>query len=453
MSGSGPQHTTMPLSIHGKPSSSRSESLAIAWLFPRPADSEVLLNLDSDDEHIVGRDDECSVKLAGPDISRRHARLHCEGSDIVVTDLGSRNGTFVNGSRIKSASIGLHDVVRFGAHVALVTDQIGLTEEIGPGLLAGPLMLARLSPLMRAASSDLPVILEGETGTGKEVVARWLHNLSGRSGTFSAINCAALPESLAESELFGHCRGAFTGATRDSAGVFRGAEGGTLLLDEVSDLPLTIQAKLLRVLEQREVHPLGAAKPVAIDVRIVVATQESLTNTVNQKRFRQDLLARLNGITVKLPPLRNRRQDVLPLLSHVLAKLTSGRAPTFNADFVERLCAYDWPFNVREVVLLARRLSALHGADTCLRADQLPAYFSGTGAKSQKEPGGSPTAPLRISAEPIEFPALIAALRASQGNIAQASAMLGISRQRAYRLMQGHSVDLDALRKQTGAQP
>ena len=426
--------------------------MAMAWLFPCPADPPVRLNLALGDEHIVGRDNACSVNLTGPDISRRHARIHCEGSGIVVTDLGSRNGTFVNGTRIQSLHIGLHDVVRFGAHVALVTDRHGLTEEVGPGLLVGPLLRAHLEPLMQAASSDLPVILEGETGTGKEVVARSLHSWSGRRGTFSAINCAALPESLAESELFGHARGAFSGATRDSPGVIRSAEGGTLLLDEISDLPVAIQAKLLRVLEQREVHPLGESRPVAIDVRIVVATQEPLVQAVKQKRFRQDLLARLSGIHVLLPPLRRRRQDVLPLLTYVLSKLTSGGTPTFDADFVELLCVYDWPFNVREVVLLAKRLLALHGHDTCLRAAQLPSNFLNPSAKSV-EAAPLPAARVRSWAEPIEFPALVAALRTSRGNIAQASAMLGISRQRAYRLMQGHSVDLEALRRTPGVQP
>jgi len=442
----GAQQTTMPLPTCVGKNGASTGALMLAWIFPRPADPDTPLDLEITGSQLVGRGDECSIKLYGPDISRRHAKIECEGFDIILTDLDSRNGTFVNGQRVQSARIALNDVIRFGAHVALISNHLGQVEELGPGLLAGPLLRAQLEPLIRAASSDLPVILEGETGTGKEVVARSLHLWSGRPGAFSAINCAALPEALAEGELFGYRRGAYTGANRDSLGIFRSAQGGTLLLDEISDLPLSIQSKLLRVLEQREVQPLGETKPVAIDVRIVVATQEPLNLAVQQKRFRQDLLARLNGIHVQLPPLRHRRKDVLPLLSQALIKLNASRTPTFEADFVERICAYDWPFNVREVVLLAKRLSALHDQDGSWRAAQLPAHFLPGKAFTE----GSPRAPAQ---GPVELASLIAALRASQGNIAQASATLGISRQRAYRLMQGHAVDLEALRKPTGAEP
>src|SRR5262249_14740392 len=152
--------------------------------------------------------------------------------------------------------------------------------EVAPGLWGGAALEAAMEPLRRAAASDLPVVLEGETGTGKEVVARTLHGWSGRPGQMLAVNCAALPEGLAEAELFGYRRGAFTGADRASPGFFRSAESGTLLLDEVSDLPLPIQAKLLRVLEQREVQPLGEVRPLPVDVRLVVAGQQSLAKAV-----------------------------------------------------------------------------------------------------------------------------------------------------------------------------
>ena len=446
MYGSGTQHTTLPLSTHSSQAASGSERLRLLWLFPRPSDPQVELNLQPDEELVIGRDEDCLVRLSGPDISRRHAKIQREDSGFVVTDLDSRNGTFVNGCRRASFRIGLHDVVRFGSHVALVTDRLGATTEIGPGLLAGPVLHAELEPLMLAAPSDLPVILEGETGTGKEVVARAIHAWSGRKGPFVAVNCAALPETLAEGELFGYRRGAFTGAERASPGFFRSAEGGTLLLDEVSDLPLAIQAKLLRVLEQREVQPLGEAQPVGVDVRIVVATQEPLIQAVQQKKFRQDLLARLDGITVRLPPLRKRLEDVLPLLSRVLAKLSSDRNPAFDADFVERLCLYDWPFNVREIVLLAKRLWVLNGQEVCLRARHLPSRITGRPDQAAEENTKSAAAQPPLQNEPVEFPALIAALRASHGNVAQAAAMLSISRQRAYRLMQGQAVDLEALR-------
>ena len=249
-----------------------------------------------------------------------------------------------------------------------------------------------------AAASDLPIVLEGETGTGKELAARALHRWSGRSGPLSAVNCAALPEGLAEGELFGYRRGAFTGADRASAGFFRGAQGGTLLLDEVSDLPLALQAKLLRVLEEREVQPLGEIHPVPIDVRVVVAGQQPLIEAVRAGRFRADLLARLDGLTVRLPPLRKRREDVLPLFSRLLEEIGQGRVPAMESDFAERLCMHDWPFNVRELVLLAKRLVTLHGSDVTLRAQHLPERIAGTGGGRRaralrRRPGWRPSPP------------------------------------------------------------
>jgi DNA-binding NtrC family response regulator len=314
-----------------------------------------------------------------------------------------------------------------------------------------------LAPLQRAASSDLPIILEGETGTGKEVVTRSLHKWSGRSGPLVAVNCAALPEALAEGELFGYRRGAFTGADKPSPGFFRSAEGGTLLLDEVTDLPLALQAKLLRVLEEHEVQPLGEPRPIPIDVRVVVAGQQSLLEASRQGHFRPDLLARLDGVTVHLPPLRSRREDVPPLFSHFLTELGQGCVPSVEVDFVERLCLHDWPFNVRELLLLVRRLLVLHAGETTWKAAYLPARIGDLAGPrtsatmtetAQPLPGPLASAAKAGPVEPVELPALVTALRASGGNVARAASILGISRQRAYRLMEGQAVDLEALRKQ-----
>jgi pSer/pThr/pTyr-binding forkhead associated (FHA) protein len=439
----GSQHTTVttPGSLSGQ---SPQPGLSLSWLFPRPSDPAIALELSPGQEWVLGRDESCSVRLEDPDVSRRHLRLHREGTDTLLTDLGSRNGTRVNGHPTKTARLALGDVVRLGGCVAWVTAHPGPVLEIAPGLVAGPLLRAELEGVMRAAESDLPVILEGETGTGKEVVARAIHTWSQRRGPFAAVNCAALTETLAEGELFGYRRGAFTGAERASPGLFRSAQGGTLLLDEVADLPLGIQAKLLRVIEQREVQPLGETTPVAIDARILVATQEPLRDVVARRQFRPDLLARLDGISVRLPPLRERPGDVPALFARVFAAESAGRAPALEADFVERLCLHDWPFNVREVVLLAKRLRVLRGDQVSLRASDLP---PGMGA-------AAPSLAAPVSHDPPEtdlLPLLISALRTSRGNVAQAAAVLGISRQRAYRLMQEQSVDLEALRQGPGA--
>jgi transcriptional regulator of acetoin/glycerol metabolism len=451
MHGPGSGHTTLPLPERAA-SVAGTQRLSLVWLFPRTEDTPLDLDLNPGDERFVGRDEDCAVRLMGPDVSRRHARILRDGPHLVMTDLGSRNGTFLNGAATQSARIGLGSVIRFGGCVGLVTDCPGPATEMAPGLLAGPLLQAELAPVRQAASSDLPIILEGETGTGKEVVARAIHTWSGRTGPFLAVNCAALPEALAEGELFGYRRGAFTGAERHSPGFFRSANEGTLLLDEVSDLPLAIQAKLLRVLEEREVQPLGESQTTPIDVRIIVATQEPLAQAVMARRFRPDLFARLDGVSVRLPPLRKRLGDVPALFLRQLAKLNSGRTPALEADFVEGLCLHDWPFNVREVVLLAKRLAVLHGQEASLKASHLPARMSHLPEASVAS-DTTVTPPARSDNEPVELPALIAALRTSQGNVAQAAIVLGISRQRVYRLMHGHSVDLEALRNQDEAEP
>ena len=289
------------------------------------------------------------------------------------------------------------------------------------------------------------------------MVTRSLHQWSGRSGPLVGVNCAALPESLAEGELFGYRRGAFTGADKPSPGFFRSAEGGTLLLDEVTDLPLPLQAKLLRVLEEHEVQPLGEPRPIPIDVRVIVAGQQSLLEASRQGHFRPDLLARLDGLTVHLPPLRSRREDVPPLFSHFLTELGQGCVPSVEIDFVERLCLHDWPFNVRELLLLVRRLMVLHAGESTWKASYLPARIGDPSVPRMATTGAATSQPLprpQASAvkagpvEPVELPALVTALRASGGNVARAAAMLGISRQRAYRLMEGQAVDLESLRNQ-----
>ena len=378
---------------------------------------------------------------------------------VEVVDLGSRNGVQINGRRVSAATLRKGDVVRLGGWLGVVTDAPGAWKEIAPGLFGGAALQSVLAPLQRAAASDLPIILEGETGTGKEVVTRGVHAWSGRSGPLVAVNCAALPEALAEGELFGYRRGAFTGADKPSPGFFRSAEGGTLLLDEVTDLSLPLQAKLLRVLEEHEVQPLGEPRPIPIDVRVVVAGQQSLMEAARQGRFRPDLLARLDGITVRLPPLRSRREDVSPLFSHFLGELAPGCAPAIEIDFVERLCLHDWPFNVRELLLLARRLMVLHGGESTWRASYLPERIGDPSAPRAVDaalarplPGPPVFAVKAGPMEPVELPALVAALRASGGNVARAAAMLGITRQRAYRLMEGKAVDLEALRNQEPGQ-
>ena len=445
--GSDSGRTTEAEALSPRRGETEARELALKWLFPRPDEPAVVLPGEDQSDRVIGRDDSCDVRLASSDVSRRHAALRSggPGRPVEIADLGSRNGIRVNGRQVATAPLHAGDVVRVGGWVAVVTDAPGEFKQIAPGLLGGPTLQRALAPMGRAAGTMLPIVLGGETGTGKEVVTRAIHAWSRRPGPLVAVNCAALPEALAEAELFGYRRGAFTGAERASVGFFRGAEGGTLLLDEISELPLPLQAKLLRVLEEKEVQGLGEARPVPIDVRIVAAGQQPLTEVVRQGRFRGDLLARLDGLTVRLPPLRERREDVPRLFSYFLNDLTQGQVPAIEHDLIERLCLHDWPFNVRELVLLVRRLIALHDAASTLRATDLPARMGAVAEHPVVQPKGAP--------EPVELPALVAALRAAGGNVARAAATLGITRQRAYRLMEGQAIDLENLRKDVNGEP
>jgi DNA-binding NtrC family response regulator len=293
---------------------------------------------------------------------------------------------------------------------------------------------------------DLAVVLQGETGTGKEGLARAVHQWSGRRGPFVAINCATLPAHLAEAELFGHRRGAFTGADRASPCLFRAAHGGTLFLDEVLELPADVQPKLLRVLQQREVQPLGETTPVVVDVRLVAAAQEPLSNAVTAGRFRADLRARLDGLTIVLPTLRERRDDIAPLFQQFLREHAGGRPPELDAKFVEALCLHDWPLNVRELQTLARKLLVLHGHEAILRRAHLPEGFGaaarqshqdGAAAPSDQAGGGEGQARRSVD-DAREFAALVEALRANGLSITKAARAIGVSRGRAYRLLLAH---------------
>lgn len=398
----------------------------------------------------TGELDGATVKftvLAGDEISRHHAEFRVDGPLVTVTDLGSRNGVYVNGERRPKAPLHVGDVLRCGEWIGVVTadtDTIGF-REIAPGWRGGATLYAAAEPALRMAV-DLPVIVQGETGTGKEGMARAIHRWShsselgpGRDGPFVAVNCAALPVELAESQLFGHKKGAFSGAKDASIGLFRAADRGTIFLDEILELPPVLQPKLLRALEQREVLPLGETKPASIDVRVVVATQESLENAVEEGRFRQDLFARLDGLTITLPPLRERREDIAPLLIHFLREHTGGRPPALDAKLVDTLCVYDWPLNVRELLLVARRLLALHGNEATLRRSHLPRrILERTHHQSEVPAAERTTRSWRPTDDDTEFDRLVDALREHGGKVAKAAAALGIERGRAYRLLDAH---------------
>jgi transcriptional regulator with PAS, ATPase and Fis domain len=321
---------------------------------------------------------------------------------------------------------------------------------ITPGWFGGAALKAAVAPARRIAG-DLPILIQGETGTGKEGMARAIHAWSGRSGPLVAINCAALPSELVEAELFGYRKGAFTGANANSPGLFRAAEGGSIFLDEILDLPAALQPKLLRVLEEKQVRALGETRDVAVDVRVIAATQEPLASAVTERRFRADLHARLEGLTVVLPPLRARREDIAPLFAELLKAHTAARPPEVEARLVEALCLYDWPLNVRELSLLTRQLVGVHGHEPLLKKSFLPARLlaprADAGDERSETPAMGSRRPRTATSDEAEFEALIQALRQHGGSVAKAAAAIGVSRARAYRLLSAHpDFSLDDLR-------
>jgi two-component system NtrC family response regulator len=311
----------------------------------------------------------------------------------------------------------------------------------GFGQLIGesPSMQAVYRVIDAVSQNRSTVLISGESGTGKELVARTLHLRSPMADRpFVAVNCAGLSETLLDSQLFGHRRGAFTGAVADHDGVFRAAAGGTLLLDEVAEVPIGLQAKFLRAIQEREVTPLGSSRPVPIDVRLVAATNRDLAAEVADGRFRSDLYYRLNVVHIELPPLRARPDDIPRLVEHFLARFSQeyGVAPKRITDeALASLCGHHWPGNIRELQNAIERAFALSTADTVTLAD-LPATVTGSAAAAEptSHDGAVPTL------ADAERAAIARALAESQGNKNHAARLLGIDRQRLYRKIEKYGL-------------
>ncbi len=375
--------------------------------------------------------------------SRHHATLHAGPTGALrVVDEKSRNGTVVNGERVAEAVLADGDVLAIGDSFFVVRDETGDADDADiPALVGpGPAMRAVRAAIARLAATPTTVLVLAETGCGKELVARALHERSGRAGDFVAVNCAAIPETLAESQLFGQLAGTFTGGVA-RPGWFRAADGGTLFLDEVGELPPAIQPKLLRVLQDRMVMPVGATAPVACDVRVVAATNRDLRAEVDAGRFRADLYARLAEYPLAIPPVRARREDLLVLLVHALGSPRHRLAPAL----VEALLGHRFPFNVREVQMLAARLK-LDGAgaavlDLDLVRDQL-------GSPTVTLPPPAPAAePKEDDREPPPDRAELEALmRAHRGVVANVARAMRRSRKQVYRWLELHGLDVDAFR-------
>ena len=389
------------------------------------------------------------LRLADPTVSRLHCEVKVRPDAISLRDRGSTNGTFVSGVRVRDGDVPAGTLVRLGHSVFRIEagDEAAFVD-ISPRTSFGELVgqsvdMRRLYAILeRVAPTDTTVLIEGETGTGKDVVARSLHATSRRaSGPFVPIDCGAIPESLIESELFGHVRGAFSGATSDRKGVFEEAHGGTLFLDEIGEMPLALQPKLLRAIETRSVRRVGASAARPVDVRIVAATNRSLARCVNEGTFREDLYYRLAVVEVTLPPLRDRPDDV-PLLAFSFYRRFVPDAKELPPELLRAVAGRSFAGNVRELRNFVERAVSLGlplGSSSRERTAGAPAAApssEATGGIADLVPWHLPLKDARQAwTEQFEHVYVRAILEKNGGNVTRAAEQAGVSRRFLQRML------------------
>lgn len=435
----------------------------------RPLAGGLRVALDGVDEVVLGRGETRRVQRTSangkkvvrvdiPDkrMSADHARLVLSGGTVTLEDTGSTNGTRVNDARIERAALRSGKTFELGQTLFLyseVEEKIAwrttdldceTAPTLPPGLLTlDPLHATKLERLKRVGASGVPVMLLGETGTGKEVLAQAVHALSQRPGPFVAVNCGAIPATLVESQLFGHVKGAFSGAVRDELGVIRSAQFGTLFLDEIGDLPATSQTALLRVLQEGEVMPVGATRAVKVDIRIVCATHQPLQALMERGAFRRDLYGRLAGFTSEIPPLRARRADLGLLVAALLRsrKVRDGESLSFQSDAARALLRYDWPLNVRELEQCLVTSSVL-AEEGIVRLEDLPAAVvdAGGAPPSLEEPGG-------VERDEAIRRELLMRFAEHGGNVSEVARAMGKARQQVQRWVKRFGLDPEAFRR------
>ncbi|AUX44644.1 uncharacterized protein SOCE26_061100 [Sorangium cellulosum] len=423
-----------------------------ASLIVRPGDGAArVIDLTDGDAIAIGRAPESTVCVDDARVSRHHARIERRGDLVALVDLGSRNGTSVNGAVVRGAERALAggDVIRVGPADIVVAIAAPPSAQAAPDaaleagagassdadfIVADEAMVKVFQVVQRLARAQTTVLVLGETGAGKEVVSEQIHLQSPRAaGPFVRLSCAALPEALLESELFGHERAAFTGADRRKIGYFEAAQRGTLLLDEIGEMPLAMQAKLLRVLESRRVARIGGTQEIELDVRVVCATHRDLQAEVAAGRFRQDLYYRISTFVLRVPPLRERRAEIA-LLAHRFARQVAERmgerAPRFGPAAMQVLEAHVWPGNVRELRNAVEHAVVLAEGGV-VEVEHLPA--SVTGGDAAPASAGAPGAlaeggPMPARLAELEKKSIEEALAAEGYNQTRAAKRLGISR-------------------------
>jgi DNA-binding NtrC family response regulator len=364
-----------------------------------------------------------------PRMSARHAEVRLEAGRVLVRDLGSELGTRLNGQLLfGERALEPGDVLRLGDTLLVYVpfspgSAIAEQELVG----ASAIMVAVRRSIDAVAGRKHTVVVTGETGTGKEVVARLVHERSGRTGPFVAVNCGTFTEGLLASDLFGHVRGAFTGAVSEQQGLFRAARGGTLLLDEVAEIPLPLQSNLLRVLEMHEVRPVGGTRDIATDVRVIATSNRELIDLVQAGRFRADLYSRLAQWTIRVPPLRERREDIPALTSHLLARC-DGAGRKLTPDLAEALLVHEWPLNVRGLLSVLSVAVVSGGTDETLGLG----HEVGLALSTSR----SMLAVAEKSAPPVLDRAdLTRLMERFHGKVASAARYLGVTRPKLYRLL------------------
>jgi DNA-binding NtrC family response regulator len=397
------------------------------------------------------------LRVPDPRMSARHARIRSEQGRWHLEDLGSTNGSLVWGERRSSTPLQDGDLLALGSTLFLfrcvtVSHRLRMDKQVD--LHAGaeletlnPALEEDLSRVVRVARSALSVLLLGETGTGKDVLARALHELSKRPGPLVAVNCGAIPAPLMEAQLFGHTRGAFTGAVRDELGFVRSAHEGTLFLDEVADLPLASQAALLRVLQSGDVTPVGSSKSSHVSLRVVAATHADLSAGVQRGTFRADLYARLAGFVHRMPPLRARWEDLGLLAGRLLQRHAPGSAPRLTLAAAQALFRHDFPLNIRELEHCLQAALVL-GAGEPIQLGHLPDSVTRTriaacdAARTPRLPSNT-----QLSSEDRALrDALTATLRDTRGNVTETARSLGKARQQIQRWLRRFELDPEQFR-------
>lgn len=401
------------------------------------------MNLDMQNIHLgeyvtFGNADDCSVQLRSDHLSPRHARIEKKENQFVLRDLRSIGGTFLNDAKIMEAQIQQGDLLQLGPYEFKVCS---------PEVIKKSKLTSKnenwerhLESLPRISRTQFPVLLLGPSGTGKDILAQEIHKCSPRAhAEFVSVNCSALTETLVESELFGHIKGSFTGAINDRKGAFETARGGTLFLDEIGDLPYSLQAKLLRALENNEIRPVGSDRTIRTDVRIIAATHQNLNEKIQLGQFRSDLYFRLNVIQLMPPPMCERMED----FEEILMSFARQFRVRFSMAAIKRLKKYDWPGNIREVKNLVARAKAIYPDDYIETAQVEHLLGQSSHLSSLTSDQNLTSSQLPVLKE-LEKQMIIKRLAANKGNQRQTAHDLGMPKSTLHDRLKYFAIDVNS---------